>query len=467
MQKILKIIRESLDGEEREYTSGSINRAIVLLSIPMVLEMVMESLFAVVDVYFVSKVSVDAVAVVGLTESLLTLIYSIAIGMSMAATAMVARRIGEKKAEAASVAAMQAVLIAVVLSILIGVPGLLFASDILRFMGGSDTMIASGASYTRISLSSNIVIMLLFLLNGIFRGAGNAAIAMRALWIANGINIVLDPLFIFGIGPFPEMGVTGAAVATLIGRSIGVMYQIYNLLGTQSKKSNGSIIRFTREHLEPQWDIIRRLLKVGITGAGQFLIASASWIFLVRIIAKFGSDAVAGYTIAIRVIIFSTLPSWGIANAAATLVGQNLGAGQPHRAEVSVWRSGFFNMIFLVLLSLILVVFSAPVIRFFTSDAAAVEAGIISLRIFCAGYIFWAWGMVISQAFNGAGDTRTPTLINLICFWAMEIPLGYLLAVTFGWGVAGVCAAVAISESAWAIISLLVFRRGKWKTVEI
>ncbi len=467
MQKILKIIRESLDGEEREYTSGSINRAIVLLSIPMVLEMVMESLFAVVDVYFVSKVSVDAVAVVGLTESLLTLIYSIAIGMSMAATAMVARRIGEKKAEAASVAAMQAVLIAVVLSILIGVPGLLFASDILRFMGGNDTMIASGASYTRISLSSNIVIMLLFLLNGIFRGAGNAAIAMRALWIANGINIVLDPLFIFGIGPFPEMGVTGAAVATLIGRSIGVMYQIYNLLGTQSKKSNGSIIRFTREHLEPQWDIIRRLLKVGITGAGQFLIASASWIFLVRIIAKFGSDAVAGYTIAIRVIIFSTLPSWGIANAAATLVGQNLGAGQPHRAEVSVWRSGFFNMIFLVLLSLILVVFSAPVIRFFTSDAAAVEAGIISLRIFCAGYIFWAWGMVISQAFNGAGDTRTPTLINLICFWAMEIPLGYLLAVTLGWGVAGVCAAVAISESAWAIISLLVFRRGKWKTVKI
>ncbi len=467
MQKILKIIRESLDGEEREYTSGSINRAIVLLSIPMVLEMVMESLFAVVDVYFVSKVSVDAVAVVGLTESLLTLIYSIAIGMSMAATAMVARRIGEKKAEAASVAAMQAVLIAVVLSILIGVPGLLFASDILRFMGGNDTMIASGASYTRISLSSNIVIMLLFLLNGIFRGAGNAAIAMRALWIANGINIVLDPLFIFGIGPFPEMGVTGAAVATLIGRSIGVMYQIYNLLGTQSKKSNGSIVRFTREHLEPQWDIIRRLLKVGITGAGQFLIASASWIFLVRIIAKFGSDAVAGYTIAIRVIIFSTLPSWGIANAAATLVGQNLGAGQPHRAEVSVWRSGFFNMIFLVLLSLILVVFSAPVIRFFTSDAAAVEAGIISLRIFCAGYIFWAWGMVISQAFNGAGDTRTPTLINLICFWAMEIPLGYLLAVTLGWGVAGVCAAVAISESAWAIISLLVFRRGKWKTVKI
>ncbi|HMN89547.1 MAG TPA: MATE family efflux transporter [Saprospiraceae bacterium] len=467
MQKILKIIRESLDGEEREYTSGSINRAIVLLSIPMVLEMVMESLFAVVDVYFVSKVSVDAVAVVGLTESLLTLIYSIAIGMSMAATAMVARRIGEKKAEAASVAAMQAVLIAVVLSILIGVPGLLFASDILRFMGGSDTMIASGASYTRIALSSNMVIMLLFLLNGIFRGAGNAAIAMRALWIANGINIVLDPLFIFGIGPFPEMGVTGAAVATLIGRSIGVMYQIYNLLGTQSKKSNGSIIRFTRKHLEPQWDIIRRLLKVGITGAGQFLIASASWIFLVRIIAKFGSDAVAGYTIAIRVIIFSTLPSWGIANAAATLVGQNLGAGQPHRAEVSVWRSGFFNMIFLVLLSLILVVCSAPVIRFFTSDPAAVEAGIISLRIFCAGYIFWAWGMVISQAFNGAGDTRTPTFINLICFWAMEIPLGYLLAVTFGWGVAGVCAAVAISESAWAIISLLVFRRGKWKTVKI
>ncbi|HMO38789.1 MAG TPA: MATE family efflux transporter [Saprospiraceae bacterium] len=466
MRKILDLLLESLRSEERSYTTGSINRAIVLLSIPMVLEMVMESLFAIVDVYFVSKVSVDAVAVVGLTESLLTLIYSVAIGMSMAATAMVARRIGEQKPEAASMAAMQAVLIAVALSVLIGVPGFIFAADILRFMGGSEQMVASGIGYTRIALGSNIVIMLLFLLNGIFRGAGNAAIAMRTLWIANGINIILDPLFIFGIGPFPELGVQGAAVATLIGRSIGVLYQLYHLL-KQDEKKGGSVIRFTRAHLVLQWDIIRRLLKVGITGAGQFLIASASWIFLVRIIAEFGSDAIAGYTIAIRIIIFSTLPSWGIANAAATLVGQNLGAGNPARAETSVWRSGLFNMVFLVLLSLILVVFSAPIIRFFTTEPEVIRAGIVSLRIFCAGYIFWAWGMVVSQAFNGAGDTRTPTIINLFCFWALEIPLGYLLAVTLGWGVAGVCTAVAISESIWAVVSILIFRRGRWKLVQI
>ncbi|MDX1942500.1 MAG: MATE family efflux transporter [Saprospiraceae bacterium] len=484
MRKVLKIIFEALKGEERDYTSGSINRAIVLLSIPMILEMVMESLFAVVDVYFVSKVSVEAVTVVGLTESVLTLIYSVAIGLSMAATAMVARRIGEKKPQEASVAAMQSVFMAIAFSVLIGIPGILFADDILRFMGGNDKVVAQGTGYTQIMLGSNIVIMLLFLLNGVFRGAGNAAIAMRVLWISNGINIVLDPLFIFGIGPFPEMGVQGAAVATTIGRSIGVIFQLYALLKPAKKtvqsstldseelklkatNGGGSIVRFTKETLIVNWEIIQRLLKVGITGAGQFLIASASWIFLVRIIAEFGSNAVAGYTIAIRIIIFTTLPSWGLANAAATLVGQNLGAGQPERAETSVWRSGFFNMLFLVGLSLILVVFSAPVIRFFTSEPAVVEAGVLSLRIFCAGYLFWAWGMVVSQAFNGAGDTRTPTIINLICFWAMEIPLGYFLAITLGWGVAGVCAAVAISEAMWAIISVLVFRKGKWKSVKI
>ncbi|MBK7869753.1 MAG: MATE family efflux transporter [Saprospiraceae bacterium] len=483
MRKVLKIIFEAIKGEERDYTTGSINRAIVLLSIPMILEMVMESLFAVVDVYFVSKVSVEAVTVVGLTESVLTLIYSVAIGLSMAATAMVARRIGEKKPQEASVAAMQSVFIAVAFSILIGIPGIFFADEILQFMGGDEKVIAQGAGYTRIALGSNIVIMLLFLLNGVFRGAGNAAIAMRVLWISNGINIILDPLFIFGIGPFPEMGVQGAAVATTIGRSIGVIYQLYALLKPIKKTApatldaeevqvesiniGGSIIRFTKETLVLNWEIIRRLLKVGITGAGQFLIASASWIFLVRIVAEFGSNAVAGYTIAIRIIIFTTLPSWGLANAAATLVGQNLGAGQPERAETSVWRSGFFNMLFLVGLSIILVIFSAPIIRFFTQEPAVIADGVITLRIFCAGYIFWAWGMVVSQSFNGAGDTRTPTIINLICFWAMEIPLGYLLAVTLDWGVAGVCIAVAISESVWAIISIIVFKRGKWKSVQI
>lgn len=461
MRKLFKLILESLNSEEREYTSGSINRAIVLLSVPMILEMVMESLFAVVDVYFVSKISVEAVTVVGLTESVIMIIYSLGIGMSMAATAMVARRIGEKKPKDAAVAAMQSIFVAVALSVVTGIAGFIFADDILQMMGADAAVISQGIGYTKIALGSNIVIMLLFLLNGVFRGAGNAAIAMRTLWISNGINIVLDPLFIFGIGPFPEMGVQGAAVATTIGRGIGVAYQLYHLV-----KGTG-IIKLAKEHLVLQWDIIKRLIKVGTTGAGQFLIASASWIFLMRIVATFGSEAVAGYTIAIRVIIFSTLPSWGLANAAATLVGQNLGAGQPERAETSVWRSAFFNMLFLVSLSVLLIIFAAPIVRMFNDAPAVMDAGVITLRIFCAGYIFWSYGMVVIQSFNGAGDTRTPTIINFVCFWLLEIPLGYLLAINAGLGVAGVCLAVAISESIWAVISIIVFRQGKWKTVEI
>lgn len=461
MRKLFKLILESLNSEEREYTSGSINRAIVLLSVPMILEMVMESLFAVVDVYFVSKISVEAVTVVGLTESVIMIIYSLGIGMSMAATAMVARRIGEKKPKDAAVAAMQSIFVAVALSVVTGIAGFIFADDILQMMGADAAVISQGIGYTKIALGSNLVIMLLFLLNGVFRGAGNAAIAMRTLWISNGINIVLDPLFIFGIGPFPEMGVQGAAVATTIGRGIGVAYQLYHLI-----KGTG-IIKLAKEHLVLQWDIIKRLIKVGTTGAGQFLIASASWIFLMRIVATFGSEAVAGYTIAIRVIIFSTLPSWGLANAAATLVGQNLGAGQPERAETSVWRSAFFNMLFLVSLSVLLIIFAAPIVRMFNDASAVMDAGVITLRIFCAGYIFWSYGMVVIQSFNGAGDTRTPTVINFVCFWLLEIPLGYLLAINAGLGVAGVCLAVAISESVWAVISIIVFRQGKWKTVEI
>lgn len=461
MTKILEILREAINGEEKEYTSGSINRAIVLLSIPMILEMVMESLFAVVDVYFVSKVSVDAVATVGLTESVLTLIYSIAIGMSTAATAMVARRVGEQKPEDAAIAAMQSIFLAIGLSLLIGIPGFIFADDILRFMGGSEALIAAGVGYTRIALGSNIVIMLLFLLNGVFRGAGDAAIAMRVLWIANGINIILDPMLIFGIGPFPEMGVEGAAMATTIGRSVGVLVQIYYLL-----KGTG-VIKLAQRHLVLVWDVIIRLLSVGWTGTLQFLIMSASWIFLIRIIAAFGSDAVAGYTIAIRVIMFTTLPSWGLANAAATLVGQNLGAGEPERAETSVWRSSYYNMLFLLILSIGLIIGAPTIVSFFTTTDAVVEAGVVGLRILSSGYVLWAYGSVIMQAINGAGDTRTPTVINLICFWALEIPLGYLLAVTLGWGLAGVCAAVVISESVWAILAILVFRRGNWKKVKI
>jgi putative MATE family efflux protein len=461
MKKVIRIFSEAFSGQEKDYTSGSINRAIILLSIPMILEMVMESLFAVADVFFVSRLGVDAVATVGLTESVVTLVYAIAVGMSMAATAMVARRVGEGQRDKAAAAAAQAILITIGLSLVISVAGILFAEDILRLMGASPTVIAEGVGYTRIMLGSNLVIMLLFLLNGIFRGAGDAAIAMRSLWIANIINIILDPLFIFGIWFFPEMGVQGAAVATTIGRSIGVGYQLYKLFG------KGGIIQLRWQHFGIEPTTIRRLAKIGATGAGQFLIGSASWIVLMRIIAKFGSEAVAGYTIAIRLIIFTILPSWGVANAAATLVGQNLGAGQPKRAEQSVWRSAFINMLFLLSVSVVYFAFAPSIINFFEPEPAVLEAGVLSLRIICLGYIFFAYGMVVSQAFNGAGDTRTPTIINFFCFWVMEIPLSYLLAVQLGWGLAGVCWAIAASESALAIIAVIVFRRGRWKSVVI
>jgi putative MATE family efflux protein len=461
MRKTLQLIWEALQGKEQSYTTGSINRAILLLSVPMILEMVMESLFALIDAFFVSRVSVEAVATVGLTETVITLIYSIAIGMSMAATAMIARRVGEGKPEAAAVAAVQSIGIVVVMSVIFAVVGFIFAEDILRLMGAEESVVQSGRNYTRILFSTNIVIMLLFLLNGIFRGAGDALYAMAALWIANIINIILDPLLIFGIGPFPEMGVTGAAVATSIGRGTGVAFQVLLLL-----RGRG-IIKIARRHLKVVWEIVGRLLRVGFTGTLQFLIASASWIVLMRIIALFGSEAVAGYTIAIRLIIFTILPSWGLANAAATLVGQNLGAGQPERAETSVWRSAFYNMLFLFTVSLVYIFGATPILGLFNEDPEVLQAGILSIRIISLGYIFFAYGMVISQAFNGAGDTRTPTIINFFCFWMLEIPLGYFLAVQMNWELAGVCAAVAFSETVMAIVCILVFRRGWWKTVEI
>ena len=461
MKKVLSLISEALNGEEKQFTKGSINRAIVLLSIPMILEMIMESLFAVADVFFVSRVSVNAVATVGLTESVITLAYAIAIGMSMAATAMVARRIGEEKPEAAAKAAAQSIIIAVFVAITLGILGVIFAPDILRLMGGTEALIKSGVNYTRLMLGGNIVIMLLFLLNGIFRGAGDAAIAMRSLWVANIINILLDPVFIFGLGPIPAFGVTGAAIATTIGRGIGVAFQLYILFG------KSSIIKLTVKHFEFIPATIRKIAKIASTGAMQFLIASASWIFLMRIIALFGSEAVAGYTIAIRLIVFTILPAWGIANAAATLVGQNLGAQQPARAEQSVWKAAFYNMIFLLSVSIIYMVFAKPILHIFTQEPDVVKAGILSLQIICLGYIFFAYGMVIGQAFNGAGDTRTPTIINFICFWIIEIPLGYFLAVNLGWELAGVCWSIAISEALLAMILIWSFRKGKWKTVEV
>ncbi|MEZ4899890.1 MAG: MATE family efflux transporter [Saprospiraceae bacterium] len=461
MKKFLKNLWIAIRGEETEFVHGSLNRAIFMLAVPMILEMAMESLFAVVDVFFVSKVGVNAVATVGFTESVLTLVYSIAWGLSMGATAMVARRIGEQDREGASAAAAQALWIGVALSLILGIPGYFMADDVLRAMGGSDALIREGRWYTKILFGSNLVIMLIFLLNGIFRGAGNAAIAMRTLWISNGLNLILDPCLIFGWGPFPEMGVAGAALATSIGRGTGVLFQLYHLfLGRD-------IIRIAGRHLKVLWAVILRLFRVSIGGMGQFIIGSSSWIFLMRIIGHFGEEVVAGYTIAIRVLIFTLLPAWGMANAAATLVGQNLGADQPDRAEKSVWKTAHYTMLFMLAVSLLYILFAKPIMLLFNPNPVVVENGVQSLRIICAGYLFFAYGMVISQAFNGAGDTFTPTILNLICFWFMQIPLAYFMGITWHLGPSGIFAAVAISESILAILCIIVFRRGRWKTVSI
>lgn len=461
MRKWIGLIKEALTGEEREYTTGSIRRAIFLLSLPMVLEMVMESLFAVVDIFFVSKIGVNAVATIGLTESVFTLIISLAFGLSMAATAMVSRRIGEKDPEAAATAGAQSILIGLGIAVLTGIPGLLFASDILRLMGGTPDLVAEGTPYTMVMMGGNITLVFLFILNAIYRGAGDASMAMRTLWIANGINIILDPCLIFGLGPFPELGLTGAAVATNIGRGVGVAYQLYHLF--YGKR----IIHLQTRHFRVRMGIILKQFNVALGGTGQFLIASASWIILMRYISAFGSEALAGYTIAIRIIIFAILPAWGMANAAATLVGQNLGADQPDRAERSVWLTARYNFLFLLIVAAFFFVGAPWIIHFFHPGEEVNRIGIMALRIISLGYGFYAYGMVVSQAFNGAGDTRTPTWINLIAFWGMEIPMAWILSFPFGLGPAGVFAAIAISESAMALIAILVFRKGKWKLVEI
>ncbi|MEL6865596.1 MAG: MATE family efflux transporter [Bacteroidota bacterium] len=462
MKQLVADFITAITGKEKEFTKGSINRAIFMLSVPMILEMLMESLFAVVDAFFVSNyVGVNGVATVGLTESVITLIYAVAIGLSMAATAMVSRRIGEKRPDEAAVAAMQAIIISSLIAIVLGIVGFFSASSILEMMGASEEVIQEGVTYTRILFASNIVIMLLFMLNSIFRGAGDASIAMRSLWIANILNIILDPCLILGLGPFPELGLTGAAIATSIGRGTGVLYQLSILFGMKS------IIQIQWQHFELRFDIIRRLLKVGLTGILQFVIASASWIALMRLMANFGSAAVAGYTIAIRIIIFTILPAWGMANAAATLVGQNLGAGQAERAEQSVWRTAFFTMLFLSFVAFLFYSTADSIIQFFFQEGIAYNEGVKSLKIICLGYIFFAYGMVIGQAFNGAGDTATPTWLNFICFWLLQVPLAYLLSHTFYWGTSGVYWAVAGSESVLALLSVWAFKRGTWKKVKI
>ncbi|MEQ8581304.1 MAG: MATE family efflux transporter [Marinoscillum sp.] len=459
--RIFKLFIAALRGTESEFTSGSINRAIFLLSIPMIAEMVMESLFAVADVFFVSRVSVNAVATVGLTESVLMIIYSVAIGLSMATTAIVARRVGEKKFKKASDAGFQSIFLAVIIGALLGGVGYIFAEDILILMGGKPDLIAEGLGFTQIMLAGNLSIFLLFLNNAIFRGAGDAAIAMRALWLANGLNLILDPLLIFGWGPVPAYGVEGAAIATTLGRSIGVLYQVYHLMNKRG------IIKIGWANVVIRFKTVVELLKISLGGMGQFLIESASWIFLVKVMSLFGAEALAGYTIAFRVIVFTILPSWGMSNAAATLVGQNLGASAPDRAEESVWKTAFYNMIFLGLVSVVFYLAAEPIIGIFTVEPGVVVIAVSALQIICFGYVFFAYGMVISQAFNGAGDTRTPLIVNFFVFWVIQIPLAYWLSVYLDWQANGVFFTIAFCHSLQAVISILLFRRGRWKTMMV
>lgn len=454
-------IKTSLSGTDKDFTKGSIGRAILVLSIPMVLEMLMESVFAVFDIFFVSKLGADAIATVGITESLMTLIYAIAIGFAMSTTALVSRRFGEKNYDKASVTAVQAILVALFVSIPIALLGGFFAPQLLTLMGAEGAIVTEFSAYTTIMFSTNFVIMLIFVINAVFRGAGDANVAMKTLILANIINIILDPLLIFGIWIFPELGIAGAAIATSIGRGIGVGYQFYKLFDGKTR------INLLKKHLVAQWDVIWNLVRVSLGGIGQFIIATSSWVGLVRIIAEFGSVSLAGYTIAIRILIFSILPSWGMSNAAATLVGQNLGAGQPERAEKSTWISAFANMIFLGLVGILFFTNAELLMKIFTSDVDIISIGAQCLRIMSYGYLAYGFGMVIIQAFNGAGDTLTPTLINLICFWMIEIPLAYILAIQLGLAEEGVFYSIVIAESLLGIIGFILFKRGKWKTTQV
>ncbi len=461
IRELRKDVWESISGTDMDFTSGSIGRAVFLLSVPMVLEMVMESIFAIMDIFFVSKLGSDAVATVGITESLITIVYAVGSGLAMATTALVARRTGEKRPEEASKVAFQAILTGVLVSFLIAVPGFLWSSDLLRLMGGSTEMVENMSSYMRIMLGFNGIIIVLFIINSIFRSSGDAAMSLRVLVIANLLNIILDPLLIFGIGPFPEMGIKGAAIATVTGRGVGVLFQLFLLFrGKRRIKIKGSDIRF-----KPR--IMLQILKLSLGGMGQSLIATTSWVGMVRIIASFGSSVVAGYTIAIRIVIFGLLPSWGISNAASTLVGQNLGAGKPDRAERSVWLTTRINLFVLSLIGIILVAFPETFIRLFIPDPAVVAAGIEALRIISIGFLFYGPGMVMIQAFNGAGDTVTPTKVYFICFWLIELPLAWTLSNPGGMNESGTFAAIVVAESIMTIMALILFRRGKWKLKKV
>lgn len=421
----------------------------------------MESIFALVDIYYVSRVSVNAVATIGLTESMITLVYAVAIGLSMAATAVVARRVGEKDVAGASQAAVQVIFLGIAISIIIMIIGILYSKELLALMGAEPDLIAEGYGYTKILMGGNITIMLLFLINAIFRGAGNASIAMWTLILSNGLNIILDPIFIFGLGPIPAFGVEGAAIATTIGRGTAVVFQLGILF-----KGYG-IIKIKLNNLVLKLAVMLNLIKISLGGIGQFLIGTSSWVFLMRIMSEFGSEVLAGYTIAIRVMMFTLMPAWGMSNAAATLVGQNLGAGKPERAEISVWKTGKYNAWFMGLVSIVYLVFAPQILSLFNESPDVVKYGSMCLRVIAIGYVFYGYGMVVIQSFNGAGDTKTPTYINFMCFWLFQLPFAYLMGISLDIGPLGVFGAITLAEVLIAIIGIIWFRKGKWKTIKV
>lgn len=460
-KKLFQYFITAVTGKETEFTTGSIRKAIFMLSIPMILEMMMESIFAIVDIAYVSQVSVNAVATIGLTESVITLVYAVAIGLSMAATAVVARRIGEKDIQGARESAVQAILLGILVAVLVGILGFLYAREILALMGAEQDLIDEGYGYTKWLIGGNITILLLFLINAIFRGAGDASIAMWTLVLSNGLNIILDPIFIFGWGPIPEFGVMGAAIATNIGRGTAVLFQLGILFFGWGR------IKLAAKDVVLNFKVMFNLVKVSLGGIAQFLIGTSSWVFLMRIISEFGSEVLAGYTIAIRVMLFTLMPSWGMSNAAATLVGQNLGAKQPDRAETSVWKTGKYNAYFMAIVSVIYLFFAKTIVGWFNDNPVVIENGGLCLQIIAAGYIFYAYGMVVTQAFNGAGDTGTPTKINLVAFWLFQLPVAYLGAITFNLGAMGVFIAITTAEVLLAIIAIVWFKKGNWKRVQV
>ena len=454
-------VREAIRGSHQDYTEAPIGRAVILLSVPMVLEMLMESVFAVVDIFFVGRLGAAAIATVGITESLMTIVYAVAIGLSIGAAATVARRVGEKDPDRAARAAVQSIVLGVIVAVLVGTTGALFGPELLRMMGADEEVVRTGGGFARVMLGGSGTVLLLFLINAVFRGAGDAAIAMRVLWFANAVNIALGPCFIFGLGPFPELGVMGAAVATTIGRGCGVLYQLHHLTRP------GGRISIRAAHLKPDPAAMRGILRISGTAMFQNFVATASWMGIMRILTGFGSAAVAGNTIGIRIIMFALLPSFGVSNAAATLVGQNLGAGKPDRAEAAAWKAGLYNTFCLGAVSLVFLLFAPQLIAIFTSDPAVAPYGIRCLRIVAAGFLFYGYGMVLTQSFNGAGDTRTPTIIHLVCLWLWEIPLAWVLAYPLGLGPTGVFIAVSVAFSTLALVSGWLFAKGYWKTKKL